>query len=54
MLVIVLPEPDSPTMPSVSPGATEKVTPSTALTTPRRVKKWVRRSSTCSNGIGQV
>ena len=35
-LVIVLPQPDSPTMPNVSPGATEKLTPSTALTTPRR------------------
>src|SRR5205823_5506610 len=49
-LVMVLPEPDSPTMPSVSPGATVKLTPSTALTTPRRVKKYVRRSSTCSSG----
>src|SRR6185503_1177584 len=49
-LVIVLPEPDSPTIPRVSPGATEKLTPSTALTTPRRVKKWVRRSSTSSRG----
>ena len=28
--VTLLPEPDSPTMPSVSPAATEKLTPSTA------------------------
>jgi len=35
--VIDLPEPDSPTIPRVSPGRTEKVAPSTALTTPRRV-----------------
>ena len=35
--VIDLPEPDSPTMPSVSPRPTENVAPSTALTTPRRV-----------------
>jgi len=34
--VIDLPEPDSPTMPRVSPRRTEKVAPSTALTTPRR------------------
>ncbi len=32
--VIVLPQPDSPTMPSVSPGSTWSVTPSTACTTP--------------------
>jgi hypothetical protein len=35
--VIDLPEPDSPTIPSVSPRRTEKVAPSTAFTTPRRV-----------------
>ena len=29
--VTLLPEPDSPTMPSVSPFSTEKLTPSTAL-----------------------
>ena len=32
--VMVLPEPDSPTMPSVSPCRSEKLTPSTAFTTP--------------------
>ena len=35
--VIDLPEPDSPTIPSVSPRPTEKLAPSTAFTTPRRV-----------------
>src|SRR4029077_19041483 len=44
--VTVLPQPDSPTRPSTSPGFTEKLTPSTALATPARVKKWVFRSST--------
>src|SRR6185436_9687033 len=44
--VTVLPQPDSPTSPRISPGLTEKLTPSTALTTPARVKKWVFRSST--------
>ena len=29
-----LPQPDSPTIPSVSPDLTEKLTPSTALTAP--------------------
>ena len=29
-----LPQPDSPTMPSVSPSRTEKLTPSTAFTAP--------------------
>ena len=32
--VIVLPQPDSPTMPSVSPGRPRSVTPSTACTVP--------------------
>ena len=38
--VTLLPEPDSPTMPSVSPAATVKLTPSTARTTPSSVKNW--------------
>ena len=37
--VVDLPHPDSPTMPSVSPRYTEKLTPSTALTMlPRRME----------------
>ena len=32
--VTLLPQPDSPTSPSVSPARTEKLTPSTARTTP--------------------
>ena len=35
--VIDFPDPDSPTIPRVSPRCTEKLVPSTALTTPRRV-----------------
>src|SRR2546430_10887061 len=46
--VIVLPQPDSPTMPSVSPASMCSETPSTARTTPREVKNCVCRSSTCS------
>ncbi len=42
----VLPEPDSPTMPSVSPRSSVKLTPLTALTTPAWVKKKVERSLT--------
>ena len=38
--VTLLPQPDSPTMPSVFPFSTEKLTPSTALTTPSSVRKW--------------
>ncbi len=41
-----LPQPLSPTTPSVSPRASESDTPSTALTTPSRVWKCVRRSLT--------
>ena len=49
-----LPEPDSPTMPSVSPGLTDQLTPSTARTTPLSVWKCTRRSSTDSNGSAFV
>src|SRR5262245_12147590 len=46
----LLPEPDSPTMPSVSPGWIENETPSTALTIPSSVGKWTRRSLTSRSG----
>ncbi len=46
----VLPQPDSPTMPSVSPGLRVKLTPSTARTIPSAVWKYVRRFSTLSKG----
>jgi hypothetical protein len=42
------PEPDSPTIPSVSPARSTKETPSTARTTPRCVSKRTDRSSTSS------
>src|SRR5262245_19064667 len=48
--VTLLPQPDSPTTAKVSPGATENDTPSTARTTPSRVKKWVFRFSISSSG----
>ncbi len=44
----LLPEPDSPTMPSVSPRSSVKLTPLTAFTTPACVKKKVERSLTSS------
>src|SRR4051812_29736907 len=40
------PDPDSPTMPSVSPRRTSKLTPLTALTTPSSPKKCVSRPCT--------
>src|SRR5215510_12723967 len=43
-----LPDPDSPTMPSVSPRSRSKLTPLTALTTPSSPKKCVSRSCTDS------
>src|SRR5258707_9130708 len=46
----LLPEPDSPTMPSVSPACRSKLTPSTARTGPESVRNQVRRSRTCSKG----
>src|SRR5262245_43753772 len=44
--VTLLPHPDSPTMPSVSPASTWKEMPLTACTVPRCVSNWTRRSST--------
>ena len=46
----VLPEPDSPTMPRVSPRPSSSETPSTAVRSPRGVLKVVRRSLTVSRG----
>src|SRR5262245_7479863 len=46
----VLPEPDSPTMPSTSPRAIEKESPSTARTRPFSVRKETWRSRTSSSG----
>ncbi len=47
-----LPQPDSPTIPSVRPFSTWKETPSTAWTTPSRVKKCVLRSLTSRSATG--
>src|SRR5215211_2289354 len=47
-----LPQPDSPTIPSISPTSTLKETPSTARTSPARVLKYVWRSLTSSSAIG--
>src|SRR5437899_10545354 len=56
--VVVLPHPDSPTSPSVSPEPMVKLTPSTALTTPRALPKsepptgkCLRRSRTASSEL---
>ena len=47
----VLPDPDSPTIPSNLPGSTEKLTPSTARTSPASVKNEVRSDLTSSSGF---
>ena len=44
----LLPQPDSPTRATVSPGRTSHDTPSTARTTPPEVVNWVCRSRTSS------
>src|SRR5436305_11348793 len=49
MAVTDLPEPDSPTIATTSPGRTLNVTPSTALTIPSSVAKETWRSSTSSS-----
>ena len=50
IIVTLLPEPDSPTMPSVSPSDTENETPSTARTRPSSVLKLTLRLFTSSSG----
>src|SRR5204862_157351 len=47
----LLPEPDSPTTPSVSPGAREQELPSTALTRPSSVGKCTLRFLTSRRGL---
>src|SRR5690625_717907 len=54
MAVMLLPQPDSPTTPNVSPGANWKLTPSTARNTPRSVKKCVCKLRTSSTGSGDA
>src|SRR5882672_8002641 len=48
--VTLLPDPDSPTIASVSPGSTWNETPSTAVTVPRSVRNRVVRFLTSSSG----
>ena len=48
--VTLLPQPDSPTRPRISPRSTEKSMPSTARTAPSRVWNEVRRPRTSSSG----
>src|SRR6266550_617756 len=48
--VTLFPQPDSPTMPRVSPGAIAKEIPFTACTMPRRVVNSTWRSSTWRSG----
>ena len=47
----VLPEPDSPTIPTTSPAASESERPSTARTSPFSVRNETRRSCTSSSGV---
>src|SRR5688500_2137197 len=49
--VTLLPQPDSPTMPTVRPGSMLKSTPTTAVTMPSSVWKRVRRSRTSSREV---
>ncbi len=50
--VVLFPQPDSPTMPTLSPSDTSKETPSTATTAPVRMRNSVRRFSSCRTGGG--
>src|SRR6185312_12463394 len=48
--VTLLPQPDSPTSPTVWPSSISKLTPSTALTSPSLVKNEVHKSLTRKSG----
>ena len=48
--VMLLPHPDSPTMPRVRPGWRDSATPSSTLAVPWRVRNSTSRSSTSSSG----
>src|ERR1700747_681092 len=53
----VLPEPDSPTTPTISRGSMRKETPPTARSSPRSVRKETLRSRTSSKaslGLGKA
>src|SRR4051812_50230120 len=52
IIVTLLPEPDSPTIPSTSPWPSVNETPSTARTTPSSVLKETLRSRTSRSGGG--
>ncbi len=52
--VTLLPQPDSPTTPSVWPRLIENETPSTALTRPSMTWKYVRRSRTSRSTFGPL
>src|SRR5450756_990301 len=49
--VTLLPQPDSPTIPSVRPDSTEKLMPSTAVNSPPSTLKQVVKSLTSSNAL---
>src|ERR671936_2957805 len=48
--VTLLPQPDSPTIPRVSPGPMSNEIPFTACPVPPPVQKWTRRASTLNKG----
>ena len=56
--MVDLPDPDSPTSPSVLPASMSKLTPSTALTSPtvREIRKehWVRSAHPVSERTGRL
>src|SRR6478609_7826202 len=52
--VTLLPEPDSPTMPSVSSGSSVKLTSSTARTSPSSVGKRTERLRTCKSASASM
>src|SRR5207247_4524656 len=61
MAVTLLPDPDSPTIPSTWPRSSSKLTPSTARTIPSSVANWTfrsltstRRSATSGPRMGSV
>src|SRR5262249_62318822 len=54
IIVTLLPDPDSPTIPTTSPSPTVKETPSTARTIPSSVRNETWRSLTSSRGSAGI
>ena len=52
-MVVVLPAPFGPRKPVTRPGRTVKLSPSTAVTGPNRLRSWLDLDHGCAGGSGR-